>query len=89
MCLTLPRVLVSVMGIEKVVPAWQDMGLSPALAAVEHRRADDPYTSFWTGVAHGDGPQEFHLVLLDDGPTKVLADLAGRQTLQCSAVPPA
>jgi len=84
MCLTLPRVLVSVMGIEKVVPTWQDMEvflqLLPRSSTAERM---NPYTSFWTGVAHGDGPQEFHLVLLDNGRTKVLADPAGRQTLQC------
>jgi len=43
----------------------------------------NPYTSFWTGVAPGDGPEEFHLVLLDNGRTKVLASPTGRQTLQC------
>ncbi len=43
----------------------------------------NPYTSFWTGVAPGDGPQAFHLVLLDNGRTKVLADEVGRQTLHC------
>ena len=84
MCLTLPRVLVSVMGIEKVVPTWQDMEvflqLLPRSSTAERM---NPYTSFWTGVAQNDGPQEFHLVLLDNGRTKVLADPAGRQTLQC------
>ena len=43
----------------------------------------NPYTSFWTGVAEGDGPKEFHLVLLDNGRTKVLADKMGRQALNC------
>ena len=43
----------------------------------------NPYTSLWTGVAPGDGPQEFHLVLLDNGRTQVLADQIGRQTLNC------
>jgi L-lactate dehydrogenase complex protein LldF len=43
----------------------------------------NPYTSFWTGVTAGDGPREFHLVLLDNGRTKVLADPVGRQTLYC------
>jgi L-lactate dehydrogenase complex protein LldF len=84
MCLTLPRVLISVMGIEKVVPAWRDMEvylqLLPRSSTAERM---NPYTSFWTGVAPGDGPQEFHLVLLDNGRTKVLADPTGRQTLQC------
>jgi L-lactate dehydrogenase complex protein LldF len=84
MCLTLPKVLISVMGIEKVVPAWRDMEvflqLLPRSSTAERM---NPYTSFWTGVAPGDGPQEFHLVLLDNGRTKVLASREGRQTLQC------
>ena len=43
----------------------------------------NPYTSFWTGVRRGDGPREFHLVLLDNGRTEVLADQVGRQALRC------
>jgi L-lactate dehydrogenase complex protein LldF len=43
----------------------------------------NPYTSLWTGVTAGDGPQEFHVVLLDNGRTDVLADPVGRQTLAC------
>ena len=43
----------------------------------------NPYTSFWTGVREGDGPRAFHLVLLDAGRTRVLADPAGRPALRC------
>ena len=43
----------------------------------------NPYTSLWTGVHPGDGPQEFHLVLLDNGRTKALADQVGRAALHC------
>jgi L-lactate dehydrogenase complex protein LldF len=43
----------------------------------------NPYTSMWTGVHPGDGPQEFHLVLLDNGRTAVLADPVGRAALHC------
>jgi L-lactate dehydrogenase complex protein LldF len=43
----------------------------------------NPYTSLWTGVTPGDGPQEFHLVLLDNGRTAVLADEVGRSALHC------
>jgi L-lactate dehydrogenase complex protein LldF len=43
----------------------------------------NPYTTLWTGVTPGDGPQEFHLVLLDNGRTRVLADPVGRQALHC------
>jgi iron-sulfur cluster protein len=84
MCTTLPEVLVTVMGIEKLVPAWRDMEvflqLLPRSSTGERM---NPYTSFWTGVRPGDGPQEFHLVLLDNGRTGVLADQVGRQTLRC------
>ena len=84
MCTTLPEVLVTVMGIEKLVPAWQDMEvflqLLPRSSTGERM---NPYTSFWTGVRSGDGPQAFHLVLLDNGRTGVLADQVGRQTLRC------
>jgi L-lactate utilization protein LutB len=43
----------------------------------------NPYTSLWTGVTEGDGPQDFHLVLLDNGRTATLADEVGRQALNC------
>jgi L-lactate dehydrogenase complex protein LldF len=84
MCTTLPEVLVTVMGIEKLVPAWRDMEvflqLLPRSSTGERM---NPYTSFWTGVRPGDGPREFHLVLLDNGRTGVLADQLGRQALRC------
>jgi L-lactate dehydrogenase complex protein LldF len=37
----------------------------------------------WTGVTPGDGPQEFHLVLVDNGRTAVLSDAQGRDALNC------
>ena len=84
MCLTLPEVLISVMGLEKIIPTWQDfevfLQLLPRSSTAERM---NPYTTFWTGSAEGDGPQEFHLVLLDNGRTKVLADPMGRQALNC------
>ncbi len=84
MCTTLPEVLVTIMGIEKVVPEWRDLEvmlqLLPRSSTAERM---NPYTSLWTGVRAGDGPQEFHLVLLDGGRTDVLADDVGRQALHC------
>ncbi|OZM76452.1 lactate utilization protein B [Pseudonocardia sp. MH-G8] len=84
MCLTLPEVLVSVVGIEKVLPSHQDLDvmlqLLPRSSTGERM---NPYTSTWTGVTPGDGPQEVHVVLLDNGRTDVLADPTGRQTLRC------
>ena len=79
MCLTLPDTLITVMGIEKVLPTWADLGvfmqLLPRSSTGERM---NPYTSMWTGVTPGDGPQQFHLVLLDNGRTAALADQAGR-----------
>ena len=43
----------------------------------------NPYTSLWSGVRPGDGPREFHLVLLDNGRVQTLADEVGRQALRC------
>jgi L-lactate dehydrogenase complex protein LldF len=84
MCLTLPKVLISLMGIEKVLPRFADLDvflqLLPRAATGERM---NPYTSLWTGVRKDDGPEEFHLVLLDNGRTKILADAVARETLHC------
>lgn len=84
MCLTLPEVLITVMGIEKILPKWEDVAtflrLLPRSSTAERM---NPYTSMWTGVCKGDGPKEFHLILLDAGRTEVLKDAVGRQTLRC------
>jgi L-lactate dehydrogenase complex protein LldF len=84
MCLTLPRTLITVMGIEKIVPTFTDlavfMQLLPRSSTAERM---NPYTSMWTGVHADDGPDEFHRVLLDNGRTAVLADEIGRAALHC------
>ncbi len=84
MCLTLPDVLISLVGIEKIVPTFQDLEVFlqtlPRSATGERM---NPYTSIWTGVTPGDGPHAVHVVLLDNGRTEVHADPIGRQTLHC------
>ncbi|WP_019818984.1 LutB/LldF family L-lactate oxidation iron-sulfur protein [Saccharomonospora saliphila] len=84
MCLTLPETLITVMGIEKLVPTWRDLEvffqLLPRSSTAERM---NPYTSVWSRVTPGDGPSEFHLVLLDNGRTHTLADEVGRQALRC------
>jgi L-lactate dehydrogenase complex protein LldF len=83
-CTTLPETLITVLGIEKLLPAPEDLEvflqLLPRSSTGERM---NPYTSLWTGVSPGDGPSEFHVVLLDNGRTDVLADEVGRQTLAC------
>jgi L-lactate dehydrogenase complex protein LldF len=84
MCLTLPETLITVMGIEKLLPGKEDlevfMQLLPRSSTGERM---NPYTSLWTGVTEGDGPQNVHLVLMDNGRTAALADKYGRTALNC------
>ena len=85
MCTTLPPVLVTVLGIEKLLPRFADLEvflqLLPRSSTGERM---NPYTSLWTGVTAGDGPEEFHVVLLDNGRTRVLAR-RGRPGRRCIA----
>ncbi|MEE4542292.1 lactate utilization protein B [Streptomyces sp. V4-01] len=84
MCLTLPETLISVVGIEKVVPTVRDLEiLLQTLPRSSTAERMNPYTSMWTGTTDGDGPSTFHLVLLDNGRTDTLADTVGRQALRC------
>ncbi|HTF06874.1 MAG TPA: lactate utilization protein B [Asanoa sp.] len=84
MCLTLPETLISVVGIEKLLPTFRDLEvflqLLPRSSTGERM---NPYTSLWTGVTPGDGPQTVHIVLVDNGRTDTLADPVGRQALRC------
>lgn len=84
MCLTLPDTLILLAGIEKVIPSFRDLEvflqLLPRSATGERM---NPYNSIWTGVHSGDGPKNFHVVLMDNGRSPILADDEARQTLQC------
>ena len=84
MCLTLPRAMITLAGIEKVLPRFQDLEVMlQVLARSATGERMNPYTSLWTGVTPGDGPQRFHVVLLDNGRSKILAKPKERQTLKC------
>ena len=84
MCLTLPETLITVMGIEKLLPNFEDLGvflqLLPRSSTGERM---NPYTSLWSGVTEGDGPQNFHIVLLDNGRTAAMSNEIGREALKC------
>ena len=84
MCVTMPDVLITLVGIEKVIPTFQDLEvflqLLPRSATGERM---NPYNSLWTGVTPGDGPQAFHVILLDNGRTAQLFDERERETLAC------
>ncbi len=84
MCLTLPETLISVVGIEKIVPTFQDLEVFLQLlprSSTGERMA--PYVSCWTGAREGDGPKNVHVVLVDNGRTNVLKDPVGREALRC------
>jgi L-lactate dehydrogenase complex protein LldF len=84
MCLTLPRTIITLAGIEKVLPRYQDLEVMlQVLARSATGERMNPYTSLWTGVTPGDGPKSFHVVLLDNGRSRMLTRSVERQTLKC------
>ena len=84
MCLTLPETLIAVAGVEKVIPRFRDLEVMlQVLARSATGERMNPYTSLWTGVTPDDGPQKFHVVLLDNGRSGILGGKVERQTLRC------
>jgi L-lactate dehydrogenase complex protein LldF len=84
MCLTLPKTMITIAGIEKVLPTYKDLEVTLQLlgrSATGERM--NPYNSIWTGVTPGDGPERFHVILLDNGRSSILAKGTERQTLKC------
>lgn len=87
MCTTMPDLHVAVVGIDKVVPDWESLTvLLKLLARSATGQKLSTYTTFITGprrVEGENGPKELHLVLLDNGRSKVLQDPVGREVLKC------
>ena len=84
MCLTLPKTLITLAGIEKVLPRFADLEVMlQVLARSATGERMNPYTSLWNGITPGDGPQNFHVVLLDNGRSAILGNPKERQTLRC------
>ena len=83
----LPKVHIALMGIEKVLPKLEDLALFlPMLATAGAGQALTGYNSLYTGPrqpGEPDGPDEFHLVLLDNKRTHLLADAEQRDALHC------
>lgn len=76
LCTTAPRIHVAVMGMERVVPTVEDMQVMlEVLARSATGQRLSVYTNFVTGSRRpddADGPEEFHLVILDNGRSRVL-----------------
>lgn len=83
----LPRVMVTLLGIEKVLPRLEDLALFlPMLATIGTGQALTCYNSFYGGPrqpGEPDGPEEYHVVLLDNRRTELLADAEQRDALHC------
>jgi L-lactate dehydrogenase complex protein LldF len=82
-----PKIHIAVAGIEKVIPRAQDLAtFLKLLARSATGQLLSVYTSFLAGPRRPgevDGPDEFHVVLLDNGRTKLLPDRSKRQSLYC------
>ena len=84
---TIPKIHVALMGIEKIIPSFKHLGLFLMLlirSATGQRIST--YVSLITGPrkkGETDGPREFHLVLLDNGRTKILSNPHTRESLYC------
>src|ERR1700736_6036224 len=82
-----PKIHIAIAGIEKLIPRAQDLAVF--LKLLGRSATGQPltvYTSFLSGPRRGeeiDGPDEFYVVLLDNGRTKVLADREKRESLYC------
>ncbi len=84
---TAPRTHIAIAGIEKVIPRAQDLAtFLKLLARSATGQLLSVYTSFLAGPRRAgeiDGPEEFYVVLLDNGRTKLLPDRTKRQSLYC------
>lgn len=86
LCTTAPRVHVALVGIEKIIPRFSDLGVFLRLlgrSATGQKLTS--YTSILTGPRRPgeDGPDEMHVVLIDNGRTGALADEKMREALYC------
>jgi L-lactate dehydrogenase complex protein LldF len=84
---SLPRIHVAVTGIEKVIPRLEDLAmLWPVLAT---SGTGQPVTTYGTLIGgprrpgEADGPEEFHVVLVDNGRSRLLANAEEREVLHC------
>ena len=83
----LPRTMITLLGIEKVLPRLEDLALFlPMLAAMGTGQTISCYNTFYGGPrqsGEADGPEEYHVVLLDNHRTALLADAEQRDALHC------
>jgi L-lactate dehydrogenase complex protein LldF len=87
LCTSVPRIHVVVTGIEKVIPRLEDLAvLWPVLATSGTGQGITTYSTLIGGPRRAgevDGPEEFHVVLVDNGRSQLLADAEQREVLHC------
>jgi L-lactate dehydrogenase complex protein LldF len=87
LCTSVPRIHVALTGIEKVIPRLQDLAtLWPTLATAGTGQPITCYNTLIGGPRRAgevDGPEEFHVVLVDNGRSELLADREQREVLHC------
>jgi L-lactate dehydrogenase complex protein LldF len=83
----LPKTMITLLGIEKVLPRLEDLALFlPMLATVGAGQPLTGYNTLYGGPrqpGEADGPEEYHVVLLDNRRTELLADAEQRDALHC------
>jgi L-lactate dehydrogenase complex protein LldF len=83
----LPKTMITLLGIEKVLPELADLALFlPMLATAGAGQTMTGYNTMYGGPRQPgecDGPEEFHVVLLDNRRTELLADPEQRDALHC------
>ena len=83
----LPKTMISLLGIEKILPKLEDLALFlPMLATMGTGQPLTCYNTMYGGPrqpGESDGPEEWHVVLLDNHRTKLLADAEQRDALHC------
>jgi L-lactate dehydrogenase complex protein LldF len=87
MCTHVPPLHIAVMGIEKVVERLEDV--PPLYSALTRSATGQPITTYFNMITsprapgEKDGPLEIHLVILDNGRTRIFADEQLAATLRC------
>ena len=87
LCTSAPRIHIGITGMEKVIPSLQDLAVF--LRLLPRSATGQPMTSYVSMISgprrdnDEDGPDEFHLVLVDNGRTRLLADPDLRESLNC------
>jgi len=83
----LPKTMITLVGIEKVLPRFEDLALFlPMLAVMGTGQPITCYNTMYGGPrqpGESDGPEEYHVVLLDNQRTAILADAEQRDALHC------